>query len=205
MKSFAEFLMESKKQYAFRVKLACECTNEQMAALKTALDKYRLSAISEPKETPIAETHRGFEHLKNVKVSIIDVMVDYPANPVQIREMVRDSMNIAESHIMVLSPGEEANALPVAPINKGKALLDTPELSPPDPKAQDEVGLKKLASLLKELNKDKHGGIQYKGVNDEIQAKSPYKEKPAKFNTDLPVGDKSPMGNRKQSNLRTGR
>ena len=84
-------------------------------------------------------------------------------------------------------------------------MLDTPELSPPDPKAQDDVGLKKLASLLKELNKDKHGGIQYKGVNDEIQAKSAYKEKPAKFNTDLPVGDKSPMGNRKQSNPRTGR
>ena len=159
MKSFTEFLTESKKQYAFRIKLACDCSAEQLSELRTALNKYKLSAMSEVKSTPIAETHENFEHLKNFKLNIIDVLVDYPANPVQIREMVRDSLKISEAYIMVMSPGEEANALPVAPINADKALLDTHELSAPDPKAQELVGLKRLESMLKEIGDERHDEI----------------------------------------------
>ena len=195
MKSFAKFLTENKKQYAFRVKLACECTKDQLAELKVALDKYKVAAMSEPKSGPIAETHTNFEHLKNVRITTLDILTDYPANPVQIREMVRDSMKISEAYIMVTTPGEEANALPIAPVNADKALLDTPELSAPDPKAQELVGLKRLEAMLKDV--ESHDGIQYKGVNDEIQVKAPFKEKPAKFNTDLPAGNKGPMGQTK--------
>ena len=70
MSLFSQYLAESKKQYAFRIKLACECSKEQMAKLKEVMDKYDVAAISEPKVTPIAETHTGFEHLKNVSLSI---------------------------------------------------------------------------------------------------------------------------------------
>lgn len=202
MKSFAKFLTESKKQYAFRVKLACECSKEQLAEVKSALDKYKVAAMSEPKETPIAETHIGFEHLKNVRISIIDILTDYPANPVQIREAIRDAMRISEALIMVTTPGQEANALPIVPVNSDKALLDTEELSPADPKAHDLVGLKRLEVMLKELDKEKHGGTQYKGVNDDILAKAPHAEKKATFNTDLPVGNKSMMGNRNMPKLK---
>lgn len=195
MKSFTKFLMENKKQYAFRVKLACECTKDQLAELKFALDKYKVAAISEPKSSPIAEKHTNFEHLKNVRITTLDILTDYPANPIQIREMIRDSMKISEAYIMVTTPGEEANALPIAPINADKALLDTHELSAPDPKSHELVGLKRLEALLKDT--ERHDGIQYKGVNDEIQVSAPFKEKPAKFNTDLPVNDKGPMGQAK--------
>jgi hypothetical protein len=201
MKSFAQFLTESKKQYAFRIKLACDCDKEKMENIKTALDKYRVSAISEPKSTPVAEKHRGFEHLKNVSINIIDILTDYPCSPVQIREIVRDCLSIPESHIMVTSPGEEANALPVAAVNDKKALLDTEELSPADPKVQDMVGDKKVASLLADLAKVKHGGEQYKGVNDAIQAKTPYREKAAKTTNDLPAGNKSMIGHRKMPRM----
>jgi hypothetical protein len=122
MKSFIDFFMEGKKQYAFRVKLACECSKDQLTALKTALDKYKVAAISEPKNLPIADTHTGFEHLKNIEVSIIDILTDYPVNPVQIREMIRSTLGIPESHIMVRTPGEEANALPVVP--EKQAVID---------------------------------------------------------------------------------
>ena len=203
MKSFTEFLMESKKQYAFRIKLACECSVDQMTVLKSALDKYKVAAMSEPRETPIAETHSNFEHLKNFKVSTIDLLVDYPANPVQIREMIRDALDISEAYIMVMSAGEEANAMPVVPVNDKGALLNQEQMSPADPKAHEAVGDKRVLSLLKELSDERFGGVQYKGVNDEIQVKSAFKEKPAKFNTDLPAGNTSPMGNRKMPNMRT--
>lgn len=196
MKSFANFLMESKKQYAFRIKLACECSEEQMEAIKCALDKYKVSAISEPKRTPIAEKHANFEHLPNISISIIDVLMDYPCNSVQIREMIRDCLSMPESHIMVTTPGEEANAMPVASVNDKKALLDTHELSSADPKAQELVGDKKVSSLLADLAKTKHGGEQYKGINDAILAKAPYAEKAAQTTNDLPAGKNSMMGHK---------
>lgn len=86
-----------------------------MSNLKKALSKYDLAAMGEVKQTPIAETHIGFEHFKNIKLSIIDVLTNYPANPIQIQELVRDHLGISEAHIMVTTPGEEANAMPVQP------------------------------------------------------------------------------------------
>ena len=177
MKSFSEFLMESKKQYAFRVKLACECSKEDMAALKTALDKYKVSAISEPKNLPIAETHRGFEHLKNVEMTIIDILTDYPANPVQIREMIRDTLGVAESHIMVTTPGEEANALPV--VQHKEAVLDKDYED-----AKEKSVLVDLDAALKD-----HKSIEYP-----FAAKTDAK---GKTTNDLPTGDVSPVGTKK--------
>lgn len=177
MKSFSEFLMESKKQYAFRVKLACECSKEDMAALKTALDKYKVAAISEPKNLPIAETHAGFEHLKNVELTIIDILTDYPANPVQIREMIRDTLGIAESHIMVRTPGEEANAMPV--VQQKEAVLD---------KDYEKAKEKSMLADLDAIFKD-HESIEY-----------PFAEKTdakGKTTNDLPTGDVSPVGTKK--------
>jgi len=207
MISFKQFLSESKKQYAFRIKLACDCTKEQLAELRVALDKYKVAAISEVKETPIAETHAGFEHLKNVRVSIVDLLTDYPCNPVQVREAVRDSMKIPEQYIMVSTPGQEANALPVLPVNADKALLNTTEHSPADPKSQEMVGLKRLEAMLKEMGDERYEGTQYTGVNDEIQVKKAFKEKKAQFTSDLPTGKMSPVGSRQNKipSVRAGR
>ena len=177
MKSFSKFLMESKKQYAFRVKLACECSKEQLAALKTALDKYKVSAISEPKSTPIATSHSGFEHLNNVELTIIDILTDYPANAVQIREMIRDSLGIPESHIMVRTPGEEANALPV--VQQKEAVLDKDY-----EKSKDPSMLVDLDSLFKD-----HKSIEYP-----FAAKS---DATVKSSNDMPTGTVSPVGSRK--------
>jgi hypothetical protein len=205
MKSFTAFLTESKKQYAFRVKLACECTADDMTALKAALDKYKVAAISQLKETPIAETHIGFEHLKNVKVSIIDVLTDYPANPVQIREMIRDTLHVSESYIMVTTPGQEANAYPVPEVNGDGALLNRSEMSPADPSAHEMVGLQRLEAMLKEMGDDRYEGTQYKGVNDGIQASKPFKEKKAQTTNDLPAGKMSPVGTHKNKVPNPGR
>lgn len=115
MISFRNYLMENKKQYAFNVRLACECTKESIETLKTALDKFGLAGISKHKESPVAETHRGFEHVKNVRLTTFTIMTDYPATPVQIQSMIKDYMNVDESLIMVSTPGEDEIAAPVVP------------------------------------------------------------------------------------------
>jgi hypothetical protein len=182
MKSFAEILTESKKQYAFRIKLACECSKEQLADLKTALDKYSVAAISQPKETPVAKEHLGFEHIKNTRISIIDVLLDYPCNPVQVREIVRDSMGIAESHIMVTNTQQEEDALPIVP--ETEAVLD-----------KDYTDGKKfdlLADLKDMLDKAETRKFEFAAKSD------------AKGNTtnDLPQNNKSVMGGHRIKTLR---
>jgi len=184
MSLFSQYLAESKKQYAFRIKLACECSKEQMAKLKEVMNKYDVAAISEPKVTPIAETHAGFEHLKNVSLSIIDLLTNYPVTPQQIREMIRDHLGISEAMIMVRTTGEEANAMPVAPVEKGDAVLtqDYPKTEKPN----------MLADLQKML--DEHESIEY-----------PFAVKPegkAKTSNDLPEGNVSPVGS-KQNKIPT--
>jgi predicted protein tyrosine phosphatase len=65
--------------------------------------------MSEPKQSPIAETHTNFEHLKNVRITTLDILTDYPANPVQIREMIRDSMKISEASGKIRDGGVHGN------------------------------------------------------------------------------------------------
>ena len=174
MISFKEFLAENKKQYSFRVKVACECTKDQIANLKTALNKYDLAAISEVKQTPIAETHVGFGHLKNIKLNIIDILTNYPTNALQIRDIVRDSMDIRDSHIMVTTPGEEANVMPVAPQEAlGKEY-------PKDKK------LDLIADLDSKLKS--HKSIEYT-----FAAKTDAK---GSTSNDLPTGNISPVGSK---------
>lgn len=174
MISFKQILSESKKQYSFRIKLACECSTENLAALKASLSKYDLAAISEVKETPIAETHTEFPSFKNIKLSIFDVLTNYPATSIQIREVVRESFRLPEDHIIVRTPGEEAN---IAPVVKQEALgKDYPKSDKPN----------LLADLAKTL-KD-HKSIEY-----------PYADKTAeklqaKTTNDLPAGTASPVG-----------
>lgn len=173
MISFNTFLAESKKQYSFRIKLACECSKEQLSKLKTGLAKYDLAAISDVKETPIAETHMGFDHFKNIKISIIDILTNYPANPVQIRELIRDHLSISAAHIMVTTPGEEANAMPIVPQEVlGK---DYPELKKPN----------LIADLAKAL-KD-HKSIEYPFAGKTV---------PVAATDQMPQGIVSPMGSK---------
>jgi hypothetical protein len=188
MKSFTKILTESKKQYAFRVKLAVGCSKDDLADLKSALDKYKVAAMSEPKITPIIATHMDFPHLNNVDVTIIDILTDYPANPVQIREIIRDTMKIAETHIMVTSPQSDEDAKPVEP-KKGVSVIDKPY--------EDE---KKRFDILGELKKvlDDHETRKF-----EFAAKSD--AKPNSTN-ELPQNNTSIMGTLKNKKpLPTGR
>ena len=53
MKSFAEFLIESKKSYSFKIGIAGELPEGFADRLKMGLQKYDVSKISTGKKTPI--------------------------------------------------------------------------------------------------------------------------------------------------------
>lgn len=197
MKTFKSYLQESVKTYSFRVRLAnCECDAEQMDKIEQALSAYKLVDITKPKSLPIARTNE-FYKLGPVGRHSFDATTAYPANPPQIQQAIHNCCGIPLSNIFVAYAGADdqdaAFEAPPEHTDSGKALLVDPELKQDDANAQDHVGLKKIDSFLKELEKNRGVQSQYKGINDEILAKSEAKESAPKTTNSLPQNNRSPV------------
>jgi hypothetical protein len=169
MKSFKEYLTESKKIYEFKVKIAGDCPKDCSAQLKTALQQFHVGSVSAGKSTPIQERQSEFPEHKNVGMTIFDVTTDYPATSLQIRDMVADRLGLAHANVKVKSFAEEREH----EINHandertGKALVGSEQEPSDHSNLVDETH---KMNFLKELNKEKHQGTQYTGYNDEILA-----------------------------------
>jgi hypothetical protein len=182
MKSFKEYLTESKKVYEFKVKIAGDCPKDCSSSIKQALTQFHVESCSAGKSTPIQEHHSEFPEHKNCSMTVFDVCTRYPATSLQVRNMVAEHVGIAESRVKVRNlKEEEEHAINHEHDEKtGKALVGTDyEAS----NHQELVGEKKKENFLRELTKTKHQGTEVTGTNDEILAKGiakPGKETPAK-------------------------
>lgn len=169
MKSFQEYLTESKKVYEFKIKLAGDY-EKAADKIKSALAPYKVEKCSAGKRLPIAETHADFPEIKNTNVTIFDVCTAYPTNSETVRALVAEKCGCTLGCVKVRTPLEEAEiALNHANDEKsGEALLgkDYEETK----EGQKVVGDKHAMSLIKELSKVKHGGEQVKGYNDQLLA-----------------------------------
>ena len=171
MKSFKEYLTESKKVYEFKVKIAGKCPTDCSKQIKAALAPYNVTSVSAGKRTPIQEHQADFPEHKNVEMTIFEIATDYPVTSPQVRDLLANVLGKPLSTVKVKTEAEEFEHA----INhendssSGESLLTKKELEDV-PGGQDMVGEKHTMSLLKELNKTKKAGEQYTGVNDEILA-----------------------------------
>lgn len=194
MKSFAEYLTESKKTYAFLVKVAGDLDTEFEGNLKTAMERFAVAKFSKGKSTPIQEVQMDFPALKNEKVTTFEVEVNYPTTPPVLQNYIADCCKCNREMIVVrganeglISRQEGLNSNE----SKDKPLIGQCDM--PDSDNQDIVGEKQKMSMLKDLMKDKHAGEQYKGVNDGILASKAPSEKAtemAEGNSISPIGSK---------------
>jgi hypothetical protein len=195
-KTFKEYLLESKQTYEFKIKLVGEHDKDASEKIKKALEMHCVESISEPKTSPIQESQVDFPSQQNVSVTIFDACLAYPATSVQVRNLISAALNLSEDCVKVRSDRDEDEH----EINHehdqktGKALIGTPYDKENN---QDIVGDNHVMSLLKELNKTKHQGEQYKGVNDKILAKKAPSEKVATVKVDKKIGTMSTVGSRK--------
>ena len=194
MKSFKEYLTESKKVYEFKVKIAGDCPKDCPAQIKTALAQFHVESCSTGKRTPIQETHKDFPDHKNVNVTLFDVCTSYPATSPQVRDKIAEALGISHSAITVRNIHEAAEE----EINhkhdtkSGNSVLQSDYESDNN---QQMVGTQHAMSLLKELGKTKKAGHQHTGTNDALLAKSV----PAEKNTskEAKQNNVSPVGSRK--------
>jgi hypothetical protein len=193
MKTFKEYLTEGRKTYAFKIKVAGDLAEGFDEKLKSAIDRFATVNLTKGKRTPIQDVPLDFPTMKNTQVTIWDAEVSYPT-----------TSEVLENYVSAIT-GHTLHCVKVVPINAAseeyqeqngektdQVLLNQEQLEAVD--AQDVVGEKGKMSLLKELEKLKHGGESYKGVNDQLLAAS----SPAEKSSEVPEGStKSPIGSTK--------
>lgn len=155
MKSFKQYLTESKKEYKFRIKYAGTLTDSQVDRIEMALGKYSVTDMSKPKTTPIQEHPMDFQTLKNSEVSIVDVTVNYPSTVQVIRNELTEYAGIPGSHLVVINPEHpeeiaREEALKEQGDEEYTALLDSDY---PESKDEPTFGDEYNENMLKELER----------------------------------------------------
>lgn len=154
MKSFKQYLTESKKEYKFRIKYAGTLTDSQVERIEMALGKYSVLDMSKAKTTPIQEHPMDFQTLKNSEVSIVDVTVDYPSTVQVLRNELTEYAGIPGSHLVVINADHPEEIAREENAKKGdeeyEALLDS---DLPDSKDEPTFGDEYNENMLKELER----------------------------------------------------
>lgn len=194
MKSFKQHLLESKQSYEFKVKIAGEPSDDQLDRFKGSLDRFVVELFQRSTRTPIQETQIDFPEHKNISVTTYDIILSYPATSFQIRQFASESLGLSECCIKVrnLKEQEELELNHKYDEKSGEALLGKDYDKENN---QHLAGQSNVMSLLKELNKYKHQGEQYKGVNDQLLAKKAPAEKAVSTSKyDKSIGTTSAIG-----------
>lgn len=88
MKTFKEYLSESKKTYSFKVKVAGDLPEGFADDLKARLDNRGIMQFEQMKTTPVAQVPHDFPELKNMEVHTFDVMTEYPLTTTEIEKEI---------------------------------------------------------------------------------------------------------------------
>jgi hypothetical protein len=150
MKTFAEYLTESKKTYKFKVRVAGELPENFADKLESALTKYDIVGISAGKKTPITEKPLDFPQLSNMEVTHYEVEVNYPVTAYVLEQYLVTETGTHHSHIIVRGEGDPIERYQEPTDDSPyESLLNTEDMG--GESAQSEVGGDKVMDLLKEL------------------------------------------------------
>ena len=105
MKTFTEYLAESKKYYVHKIKVAGELPENFAEDVKARLAKYEIASFEQIQKTPIQKLPIDFPELENAEVTIFEVSTEYPTNPQQI-EMELKELGIDSTRFRIRNPNE---------------------------------------------------------------------------------------------------
>lgn len=105
MKSFREYLSESKKVYSFKIKVAGEIPENFEDQLKERLERCKLATFSKVSTTPVQKIPLDFPNLSNMEVTVYEAVCEYPITPPEVAKEVKD-IGIREECFRVRGSGE---------------------------------------------------------------------------------------------------
>lgn len=191
MKSFTEYLTESKKQYDFRIKIAGEMSTEKEDTMKRLLGRFTnentLTGFKKSK-TPIQAVPLDFPQVKNCEVNIYEVTLDFPTTQFELTEYLAAELGIGKQNLVVRRPGEPSEEYQTpAEEREGALLLDPDYKEAANAQFEDYYGDKYNTGFVKELNDILK--LQRKERGEEIPT-----EGAAKYNTDAEPSKTSLFG-----------
>jgi hypothetical protein len=191
MKSFTQYLTESKKQYDFRIKIAGEMSTEKEDTMKRLLGRFTnentLTGFKKS-TTPIQAVPLDFPQVKNCEVNIYEVTLDFPTTQYELTEYLATELGIGKQNLVVRRPGEPSEEYQMpAEKREGALLLDPDYKEAGSPQFEDYYGDKYNTGFVKELNDILK--LQRKERGEEIPT-----EGAAKYNTDAEPSNTSLFG-----------
>jgi hypothetical protein len=191
MKSFTQYLTESKKQYDFRIKIAGEMSTEKEDTMKRLLGRFTnentLTGFKKS-TTPIQAVPLDFPQVKNCEVNIYEVTLDFPTTQFELTEYLATELGIGKQNLVVRRPGEPSEEYQMpAEKREGALLLDPDYKEAGSPQFEDYYGDKYNTGFVKELNDILK--LQRKERGEIIPT-----EGAAKYNTDAEPGNTSLFG-----------
>lgn len=155
MKSLISYLLEDKRTYDFKIKIAnMELTNDILDRLEHSLNGYEIVSMSKPKSLPIEDQSLDFPSLNNCEVSLITVSLKYPCTDDQVRTAISNQGRLPMANVVVIPKNQPEELMRDAaadePNDKNKEPILTKELEHISG-GQLQVGAKRVESLLKEL------------------------------------------------------
>jgi hypothetical protein len=125
MKTFKEYLSESKKVYPFKIKVAGELPEGFEAKLKQQLDRCGIMTFENQGTTPIQKFPLDFPEMTNKEVTVFEVVCSYPITSPEIVNHVK-SLGMSETCFRVRNSGEAIEIEQILADNEptGEALLN---------------------------------------------------------------------------------
>lgn len=106
MRSFKEYLTESKRTYDFKVKIAGDVSADNEQMLETLLNKFQVASFKKTGKTPIQALPLDFPLIKHAEVNIYEVSLDYPTTQWELHEYLSSNLRIGRDQIVVRNPFE---------------------------------------------------------------------------------------------------
>lgn len=154
MKSFNEYLVESKKTYKFKIKAAGELPENFTDKMETALNKYEVVSFNKGATTPIDKTPLDFPQIQNCEVTHFEAEVTYPVTSHILQEYLAAETDCAKGHLRVSGENDPLDELQKdVPEKPYETLLTQTDMG--GESAQKSVGQNRVMELLKELDKTK--------------------------------------------------
>jgi hypothetical protein len=184
MKTFAEYLVESKQNYDYRVKIAGDLPDEFLKNIEERMKQFEIVKKSAVKTTPVQKKLPDFPAVENDKMTFFDVTFAYPATDAQIKQFAQ-LLGVSPDRVMLqtVDHAESIDKERKKQEEESKDLLTNTDYPTPD---ADQ----------KALSKD-HQAV---GEEHQVVVKNAYKSKfevaggktpPAKTTSDYPMGTKS--------------
>ena len=194
MKTFKEYLIESRKTYDFRIKIAGDLEAGVEKTMKTALEKFGVESYKKQGKSVVQEHPLDFPELKNEALNIFDTSLNYPINAEGLRDYLGDYLGINYTHLKVRKPNEPTEEYQAPKEGAYETrLTDAEYKDAPKIKGEEHYGDQYNMSMLKALMDADTGPKKDRIANPE-GGKS---DNPIEYKQeDAPEGGKSVLGNK---------